>query len=100
MSGLKNSLLVGLIAVSLGAGGALAQSTPPAKPAPATTMQAKKEEPSAWDQTKAMTRKQWNKAKKQWAKEKEKWADCNNQARAEKLKAPKSWSFVASCMTK
>ena len=53
-----------------------------------------------WDETKAMTRKQWNAAKKKWASEKVKLRDCNRQADAQKLEAPKSWSFVASCMTK
>ncbi|MEA3025111.1 MAG: hypothetical protein QOF91_396 [Alphaproteobacteria bacterium] len=47
-----------------------------------------------------MTRKQWNAAKKKWATEKVKWQDCNRQSAAEKLSAPKSWSFIASCMTK
>ena len=53
-----------------------------------------------WDETKAMTRKQWNAAKKKWASEKVKWSDCNRQSAAQKLAAPKSWSFVANCMTK
>jgi hypothetical protein len=61
--------------------------------------QARKAEPTAWDQTKTMTREQWNKAKKTWAMEKAKWRDCNRQARKEKLSAPKSWTFIASCMT-
>ena len=59
-----------------------------------------KADPSMWDQTKDMTRKQWNEAKKKWATEKQQWRDCNNQAKREKLSAPKSWSFIASCMTK
>jgi len=59
-----------------------------------------KADPSVWDQTKDMTRKQWNEAKKKWATEKQQWRDCNNQAKKEKLAAPKSWSFIASCMTK
>jgi hypothetical protein len=61
--------------------------------------QAGKAEPTVWDQTKTMTREQWNKAKKTWAMEKVKWRDCNRKARQEKLSAPKSWSFIASCMT-
>ena len=56
-------------------------------------------EPTMWDQTKTMTREQWNKAKKTWAMEKVKWRDCNRKARQEKLSAPKSWTFIASCMT-
>jgi hypothetical protein len=47
-----------------------------------------------------MTRKEWATAKKKWAQEKSKWNDCNRQSRKEKLEAPKSWSFIASCMTK
>ncbi len=47
-----------------------------------------------------MTRKEWDAAKKKWAQEKVKWNDCNRQSRKEKLEAPKSWSFIASCMTK
>jgi hypothetical protein len=46
-----------------------------------------------------MTRKEWDAAKRKWAVEKVKWLDCNRQAEAEKLTAPKSWSFVAGCMT-
>ena len=61
--------------------------------------QAGKAESTAWDQTKAMTREQWTKAKKTWAMEKVKWRDCNRQARKEKLSAPKSWTFIARCMT-
>ena len=59
-----------------------------------------KAEPSTWDQTKEMTRKEWDVAKKKWAQEKVKWNDCNRQSSKEKLEAPKSWSFIASCMTK
>ena len=53
-----------------------------------------------WDKTKAMTRKEWDSAKKKWAMEKVKWQDCNRKSSAEKLAAPKSWSFIGSCMTK
>ena len=60
----------------------------------------RKAEPSTWDQTKEMTRKEWDAAKKKWAQQKVKWNDCNRQSRNEKLEAPKSWSFIASCMTK
>ena len=45
-------------------------------------------------------RKEWDAEKKKWALKKVKWQDCNRQADAEKLKAPKSWSFIGSCMTK
>jgi len=52
-----------------------------------------------WERTKAMTRKEWNAAKQRWAMKKVKWRDCNRRAEAEKLTAPKSWSFIAGCMT-
>jgi hypothetical protein len=69
-------------------------------PERAKTTEVKTSEPSVWDQTKSMTRKQWNKARKTWAMERDKWRDCNRQSRARKLTAPESWSFIASCMTK
>ena len=47
-----------------------------------------------------MTRKEWNAAKRKWAMEKVQWKDCNDQAKKEKLSGTKSWSFIASCMTK
>jgi hypothetical protein len=71
----------------------------PRKAEPAKKSEPGKARPTAWDQTKTMTREQWNKAKKTWAMEKAKWRDCNRQARKQKLSAPKSWSFIASCMT-
>ena len=52
-----------------------------------------------WDQTKAMTRKEWRAARRKWAIEKVKWRGCNRRADAEKLTAPKNWTFIASCMT-
>ena len=55
---------------------------------------------STWDETKDMTRRDWNAAKRKWAKEKVKWQDCNQQSDREKLTAPKSWSYVARCMAK
>ena len=57
-------------------------------------------EPSTWDKTKDMTRRQWNKAKTAWAKEKEKWRDCNAEARKEKLSGTKRWTSIGKCMTK
>ena len=102
-------LALAVLAVTLTAGIAAAQqtSTPPAsvpaKPAPAAKTDGKAEPSAAvstWDQTKTMTRKQWDTAKKKWETEKVQWQVCNRQADAEKLKAPKSWSFIASCMTK
>ena len=85
------------LAVALTSGTVAAQQTPPPKPAAKVEQKA---EPSVWDQTKAMTRKEWDVAKKKWAQQKVKWNDCNRQSRKEKLEAPKSWSFIASCMTR
>jgi hypothetical protein len=108
MSRLKIALALSALAVALYSGAAVAQQTPlPAKPAPAattpSTVGTKTESStssSTWDQTKAMTRKEWDAAKKKWAMEKVKWQDCNRQSNDEKLKAPKSWSYIGSCMTK
>lgn len=99
------ALTLAALAIALTAGMAAAQQTP--APVPPATVPAKPMPPPAssststtWDQTKAMTRKEWNAAKRKWAMEKVKWRDCNQQADAERLKAPKSWSFIANCMTK
>ena len=103
MSLTKTTLALAALGFALSSGIAAAQQTPlPAKRAPAATSETTgaKTEPSTWDQTKAMTRKEWDAAKKKWALEKVKWQDCNRQADSEKLKAPKSWSFIGSCMTK
>jgi hypothetical protein len=74
----------------------------PAATVPATTgtKAESSTSPTTWDKTKAMTRKEWDSAKKKWAMEKVKWQDCNRQSNTEKLTAPKSWSFIGSCMTK
>ncbi len=98
MSRFNRMLAWAVLAAALSTGMAAAQPTPPPAPIPAKT--GGKAEPSAWDETKAMTRKQWNVAKKKWVVEKVRWRDCNRQATAGKLEAPKSWSFIASCMTK
>ena len=108
MPQLKTALALSALALTLYSGIAVAQQTPlPAKTTPAatapTTTGTKAESStssSTWDQTKAMTRKEWDAAKKKWAMEKVKWQDCNRQSNAEKLTAPKSWSFIGSCMTK
>ena len=104
MSRMNCTLALCALAVALTGGTVAAQQASPPKPA-ATAEQ--KAEPSTWDQTKktwdqtkAMTRKEWDAAKKKWAQEKVKWNDCNRQSRKEKLEAPESWSFIASCMTK
>ena len=85
------------LAAALTSGTVAAQQTLPPKPIAKVEQ---KTEPSTWDQTKEMTRKEWDVAKKKWAQEKVKWTDCNRQSRKDKLEAPKSWSFIASCMTK
>jgi hypothetical protein len=97
MSRISCTLALCALAVALTNGTVAAQQTTPPKPA---AMMEQKTEPSTWDQTKEMTRKEWDTAKKKWAQEKVKWTDCNRQSRKEKLEAPKSWSFIASCMTK
>ena len=52
-----------------------------------------------WDGISTMTRREWNAAKGTWAREQVKWADCRQQSRTQKLKAPKSWTFIGKCMT-
>jgi len=108
MSLLKSALAFAALAVVLNSGIAVAQqSSLPAKQAPTATAPATSgsnaeaaTSTSTWDQAKAMTRKEWDAAKKKWAMEKAKWQDCNLQSKAEKLTAPKSWTFIGSCMTK
>jgi len=91
------TLVLCALAVALSGGTVAAQQTPPSKPA---VKMEQKAEPSTWDQTKEMTRKEWDAAKKKWAQQKVKWNDCNRRSNKEKLEAPKSWNFIASCMTK
>jgi hypothetical protein len=98
MSRMHCTLALCALAVALTSGTVAAQQQQP-PPRPAAKVE-QKAQPSVWDQTKDMTRKEWNSAKKKWAQEKVKWNDCNRQSRQEKLEAPKSWSFIASCMTK
>ena len=101
-------LALSALAFAMYSGITSAQQAPlPAKPAPAATTPAttgtkaeSSTSASTWDKTKAMTRKEWDVAKKKWAIEKVKWQDCNQKSKAEKLTAPKSWSFIGSCMTK
>ena len=97
MSRMNCMLALGALAIVLTGGTVAAQQTPPPKPSAKLEQTA---EPSTWDQAKAMTRKEWDGAKKKWAQEKVKWSDCNRLSRKAKLEAPKSWSFIASCMTK
>lgn len=105
MSCLTKSLITAALAGVLASGAAYAQqSTPSPRPAPAVTAPMKpvetKASPTAWDKTKAMSRKQWNAAKNSWAMEKGKWNDCTKQSKAEKLRGTKRWTFIGNCMTK
>jgi hypothetical protein len=96
------------VAATLVAGPGLAQTAQERAPRPPAAVTGTQSEPhpaiksagETWDQTKRMTRKQWNAAKRKWAQEKVQWRDCNAQAKREKLSGPKSWSYIASCMTK
>jgi hypothetical protein len=97
MSRMSCMIALCVIAVVVTSGTVAAQQTPP--PKPVAKVEQKAELPT-WDQTKTMTRKEWDTAKKKWAQEKAKWSDCNRQSRREKLEAPQSWSFIASCMTR
>ena len=108
MPQLKTALALSALALTLYSGIAVAQQTPlPAKTTPAatapTTTGTKVEVlhdhfnlgPDQGDDPQGMGR-----GKEKWAMEKVKWQDCNRQSNAEKLTAPKSWSFIGSCMTK
>lgn len=62
-------------------------------PKPSSSMSSLVDDVSTWTST------QWNWAKAEWAKEKDKWTDCQRQSHEQNLTGPKSWSFLASCMT-
>src|SRR5215470_363434 len=62
--------------------------------APSPSMSSTINDVSTW------TSKQWDQAEAKWAKEKERWADCQKQSGDQKLIGRKSWSFLASCMTR
>src|SRR5690242_15006802 len=103
MSRRSCTLALGALAVALTNGTVAAQQTPPPKPGAAVEQKAKpstSDQAKIWDQAKEMTRKEWDVAKRKWALEKVKWNDCNRQSRKAKLEGPKSWSFIAGCMTK
>ena len=102
MSRMSCALALCVLAVAWTSGTVAAQQTTPPKPTAKVEQKTEpsKTGPSTWDQTKDMTRKEWDVAKKKWAQKKVKWNDCNRQSSKEKLEAPKSWSFIASCMTK
>ena len=80
---------VAILGIIVTSGVAPAQTT-----APAPTTSSKTDDVSKW------TTRQWNHAKAEWAKEKQKWAGCQKQSKDQKLTGRKSWSFLASCMTK
>jgi hypothetical protein len=86
-----------IVAGVLAAGvlGTAAQAQAPVRaPAAPSTASKPADGASAW------TRKKWIEAKAKWSQEKEKWADCRRQSKDQKLSGRKSWSFIASCMTK
>jgi hypothetical protein len=62
--------------------------------APSSSMSSTIDDVSTW------TAEQWDLAKAKWVKEKEKWADCRKQSSDQNLTGRKSWSFLASCMTR
>jgi hypothetical protein len=72
MSRMSCTLAFCALAVALTSGPVAAQQTPPPKPAAKVEQKTEpsKTEPSIWDQTKEMTRKEWATAKKKWAQEK------------------------------
>ena len=88
-------------AFTLGVNSAAAQQerpTPPQTVPAKSSVASNSAGSSTWDETKAMTRKEWTAAKRKWALEKVKWRECNRQSSDKRLSAPKSWSFIASCM--
>ncbi|MEW6449821.1 MAG: hypothetical protein AB1490_04160 [Pseudomonadota bacterium] len=117
---LTTAVIATVFAIALLMGAVHAQQVSPSGMAPGATMSdtkakssdrvthrktmaekrtAKKAEPTVWDKTKDMTRKQWNNAKGAWAKEKDKWRACNDKAQREKLSGTKRWTAIGSCMT-
>jgi hypothetical protein len=87
----RSTLAAVLILGIAGSGMALAQATPPAASTPPA---ATSSESSSW------TKKKWSEMKAKWAKEKVKYADCRKQAKDQKLKGMKGWTFTAECMNK
>jgi hypothetical protein len=88
MSFHRSALAAALFCIAT-SGPAPAQTT-----APAPSISSKADDVSKW------TTRQWNHAKAEWAKEKQKWADCRKQSKDQKLTGRKSWSFLASSMTR
>jgi hypothetical protein len=114
MSQFKTALIAAAIVGLVGSGMAYAQTTPaPAAPAAKSDTMKKSDTGKTSKPDSAMTKakgamstakkwtlKEWNKAKGKYAKEKVKWAACRKEAKDQKLKGRKSWSFLADCMTK
>ena len=90
MSFVRTSLVTTAILAVVTSGVALAQTTT----TPSSSTSSNIDDVSKW------TSKHWNQAKAKWVKEKEKWADCRKQSRDQNSTGRKSWSFLASCMTK
>ena len=67
---------------------------------PSPSSKAKTANPSDVSVVETWTKKQWEAAKKEWSKDKTRWADCNKDAKKQKLEGKKNWSFLYSCMTK
>lgn len=100
MSALRTASAAVAMLAFVTAGAALAQTPPPATPAPSSAPAAPSSTPSSTtEDVSKWSIKQWNAAKAKWAKEKDKWADCEKQSKEQKLSGRKSWSFLASCMT-
>lgn len=90
MTRIRYIALAVILAGTIGAGLAFAQtSTPPAAKPESTTSAAQN-----W------TAKQWSAMTKEWRKDKAKWDDCRKQSSDRKLVARKSWSFLYDCMKK
>jgi hypothetical protein len=92
----SRTILMSLIAVSLTAGVAQAQTPSGSGPNQSLSTQASQTvtDVSKW------TRKQWGAAKAKWAEEKDAWNGCQTQARTQNLSGRRSWQFLYDCMTK
>jgi hypothetical protein len=89
MSFVRSVFVTAVVLGAVTSGVALAQTT-----TPSSSTSSKADDVSKW------TSKQWDRAKAKWAEEKEKWADCQKQSTDHNLTGRKSWSFLASCMTR
>jgi hypothetical protein len=94
----SRTILMSLIAVSVTAGAAQAQTQAPSSSATNQSLSAQASQ-TATDVSK-WTRKQWNAAKAKWVEEKDAWNGCQTQARTQNLAGRRSWQFLYDCMTK